>query len=575
MLRVFRVPGIALACASFLALGNLMPAAATSGPQPNDSLVTNGSPVTPFPQNKQNEPGVAIDANNPSVVAAGSNDEIDLAPCNGISCPFTPGVGVSGIYFSLNGGNTWTQPTYTGYSARTGTPTPNGPIGTLPWYYENGLASDGDPALAFGPRPGTNGKFSWSNGSRLYYINLTSKLSAPRSEEVFKGFEAIAVSRTDHALVASTGGAAGKAAWMPPVLVSQQISAATFSDKEDVWADNAYSSPHFGNAYACWTDFRSNSRGNGGAEPILFSRSINGGTTWSPQLRITSVNSNKLNGRQGCTIRTDSHGVVYVFWEDTVAGQSKQFMTRSFDGGVSFDQRRAVGNVTDVGLFDPVSHDFTFDGLAGARTDSFPSVDIANGAPTGSDATNEIVMTWSQGPTPTTTAGSNEQALVQYSFNGGNTWSTPLNGADSSDRPDFPAVAIAPDGSKVYLTYDAFHAPWQSTTTNPRVFEGVVRDASSSLTGFTTLHRGDSGDARASSANALVDEFLGDYNYAAASRTFAVAVWNDARNGADCPAIDAYRASLATSNPLPAPSPATGCLATFGNTDIYGGQFTP
>src|SRR5260370_10714399 len=115
-----------------------------------DVLVSNGSPPTPFPQNKQNEPALAVDANNPNILAAGSNDEIDLAPCAGSSCPFTQGVGTSGIYFSFNSGTSWTQPTYTGWSARSGTPGV-GPIGTLPKYFENGLVSDRDPALAFGP----------------------------------------------------------------------------------------------------------------------------------------------------------------------------------------------------------------------------------------------------------------------------------------------------------------------------------------------------------------------------------------------------------------------------------------
>src|SRR2546423_15289255 len=124
-----------------------------------DTLVTNGSPTTPFPQNKQNEPGLAVDAHNNTVLAAGSNDEIDLAPCSGSSCPFTPGVGVSGIYFSFNGGASWRQPTYTGFSARDGSPGV-GLIGTLPGYFERGLVSGGDPAVAFGPRPGPGG-FSW------------------------------------------------------------------------------------------------------------------------------------------------------------------------------------------------------------------------------------------------------------------------------------------------------------------------------------------------------------------------------------------------------------------------------
>ena len=47
-----------------------------------DTLVSVGSPPSPFAQNKQNEPTVAIDAHNPSVVVAGSNDEIDIEACN-------------------------------------------------------------------------------------------------------------------------------------------------------------------------------------------------------------------------------------------------------------------------------------------------------------------------------------------------------------------------------------------------------------------------------------------------------------------------------------------------------------
>ena len=78
----------------------------------------------------------------------------------------------------------------------------------------------------------------------------------------------------------------------------------------------------------------------------------------------------------------------------------------------------------------------------------------------------------------------------------------------------------------------------------------------------------------ASSANALTDEFLGDYVYAAATRTYGAAVWNDARNAADCPAIDAWRQSLDDRRTRrPAPAPQQDCPATFGNSDIFGGTY--
>ncbi len=555
-----------------------------------DTLVSIGSPPSPFSENKQNEPALAVDVNHPNVLAAGSNDEIDMEACNAgddTTCPFTPGVGSSGVYFSFDSGSTWQQPTYTGWSARDcqGVLGPDsdcapqvGSIGTLPWYYEKGLVSDGDPAVAFGPTRGADGRFSWGNGSRLYYANLTANFGATRSEQTFKGFEAIAVSRTDDVQRAAAGdknawctGAAGCA----PVVVSKQ-SGTTFSDKEQIWADNASSSPFFGNVYLCWAAFRGQEKGNAAPAPLIVAVSRDGGDTWTQHQITAAANNQNRNPLDGCTIRTDSAGGAYVFGVGTLSSAGKQafeFMSRSTDGGKGWSKPQPVaGPVDQPGAIDPVQGRPVIDGVAGARSDlaPAPSVDIANGAPTGADASNRIVMSYVSGPLAT------PHVYFTESGNRGQAWTPPRAIETAGDRGLFTAPAISPDGSDVYVVYNAFTTPFRDNTTDPRSLVGVVMHADSGPGGtgaFGPLNRGLPGDPRGSSANALTDEFLGDYVYAVATRTYGAAVWNDARNAADCPAIDAWRMSLQTGGSVPTPAPQRDCAPNFGNSDIYGGSY--
>jgi hypothetical protein len=546
-----------------------------------DTRVTIGSPTTPFSQNKQNEPALAVDASHPHVLVAGANDQIDMEACNAgdpTTCPFTPGVGVSGVYFSFDSGTSWIQPTYTGWTARgclgPAACVPHfGSIGTLPWYFEAGLVSQGDPAVAFGPRRGANGKFSWANGSRLYYANLVSNFSAVRSEAAFKGFSAAAVSRLDApptgltATIAST-----KANWKPPVIVTKQNSA-LFSDKEQIWADNAASSMFFGNVYVCNSAFRGSN-----AVPVMVSVSSDGGNTWTSQ-QVTTATSNSHHGyRTGCTIRTDSHGVVYLavthFGVGTPAIGSHDLL-KSFDGGHTWTKPVAIFLMNDACYnLDPVFNECTEDGIAGARSDlaASPALDIANGAPTGVGATNEIVDAWADGR-----FGLNhEKVLLSYSRNGGGTWSSPaVVSTPATDRGFYAAPAISPNGRDLYVVYNAFTTPFQFNTSSPRSLVGVVKhaDITNGVPGaFGELHRGAMGDPRASSANSLVAEFLGDYVYGVATNTYGAGVWNDVRNAVHCPAIDTYRALAQTGGGVP-PAPEQDCPATFGNSDIFGGSY--
>jgi len=565
------------------------------------ATVSNGSPPDTTPQNHQNEPAVAIDANHPNIVVSGWNDFVDWAPCpqhdthdfGTCADPADDGVGLSAVAFSFDSGNHWVQPAYPGgWTASDCNPTASsctphvGTIHTLPGYFENTLVSSGDPAVAIGPIPDANGHFSWSNGERVYYANLAgawpSGFAFPNPE--FHGVLGVAVSRLDNPTPSSILQASS---WQAPVIVDRSTGQTTFTDKDQLWADNASSSQFFGRVYVCNVDFRSNGHhaalGGNAPAPLTVSFSADGGSTWSTK-QITSAGTNGLGptqfGLSGCTIRTDSHGGVYVFAEmfqnPTFVGQPTHgfhVMFTSTDGGAHWSKMQIVSQINDPCFFtDPVYGRCVLDGFAGARTDlsADPSVDIANGAPTGAGASNEIVDVWAD-------SGSNvngNAALLSYSTNGGQTWNGPIAVTQPGDRPIYAAPALSPSGDRVYVVYEADTAPWLGADmTTPRPYHGIFETAaigSNGAPGSWTAQTGPLGDLRATyPGHDIYQERIGDYVYAAASQTYGLGVWTDASAAAVCSPVQTYRAAslAAGARALPAPWPLTIC-PTFGNTNI-------
>ncbi len=570
------------------------------------SDVSVGSPPDTTPQNHQNEPAVAIDASHPSFAVAGWNDFVDWAPCPRADAvqfgtcadPADDGVGLSAVAFSFDSGKSWIQPTYTGWTAADCNPTSTcsahvGPIHTLPWYFENTLVSSGDPAVAVGPIP-MNGRFSWANGSRVYYANLVgawpSGFAFPNPE--FHGFLGVGVSRLDNPTPSSV---LDKASWKPPVIVNAHTGQTAFEDKEQIWADNAASSRFFGRVYVCNPEFRSvgQHRGRGGTFPVplTFSYSTDGGSTWSTRQITpagTSGSGPNLFGLSGCTVRTDSHGVVYVFAEmfenPTLVGlptHGFHVMFKSTDGGQSFTKAQVVRQITDPCFFvDPVYGRCVMDGFAGARTDlsAAPSVDIANGAPTGAGASNEILDAWADGGSD---VNANTAKLV-WSLDGGQSWSDPATVSLGGDRPLYAAPAISPTGDRAYVIYEADTAPWRGADmTSPRPYHGVF--LTTPLTGgspgsWSVIYNGSTdtstghNDLRGTyPGHDIYQERVGDYVYAAATATYGLGVWTDAQNAAVCGPVQSYRAAslAAGTHALPAPWPLADCPGMFGNTDIW------
>lgn len=569
-MRVSRVI-IVLSVASVCLAGTATAAVEPRG-HSEDTRVSVGSPATPFSQNKQNEPSIAVDPTNPWLLIGASNDQIDFESCaagDPTTCTLTPGVGLSGIELSVNGGRSWHQPTYTGWSARhclgpEACVPRRGPIGTLPHYDTFAAATYGDPEVAFGPRPGRDGKFSWRHGSRAYYAGMVRPFPGRPG---FRGHAAITVSHLD-----ATGPgnklrqalAGDNSAWSKPALASDQKTDETHAYKPQIWSDNAATSPHFGNVYVCSS--AASTELPAPEQPIQVGTSTDGGVTW----RVQEVSPPSDNTAIGCAIRTDSKGNVYVVWIGSSVNSSKGsgwfYQSRSRDGGRTFEPPRPIVRIGGVGGDDPVLGGPTSDGVAGSQTHRLPSIDIANGAPSGRDATDEIIIAFVDN-----SAGyDKDNAYLVHSRNRGQSYTGRTVISESEGRANFAAIAISPDGEDVYLVYNAILAPWRTNTADPRPMRGVVRHANSSSGPFRTLHRGAVGDTRGAGSNGLTNGFIGDYNYAVATRHGAVFAWVDMRGAEVCPAVQAFRQSLVDGTPIPRPAAIKECPRRFGNTDTWG-----
>lgn len=539
-----------------------------------DPVISSNQPL-PFPRNAQNEPALALDRRPKPpgpLLIGGGNDYRDQPVCSGQSaCGFAAGVGISGVYYSDNAA-AWTSPA-------TG-------LKTVPNFTPSRW-SFGDPALASGPRPA--GGFSWANGSRFYYATLAATSSKPD--------RVITVSYADPTKRVRLG----FPHWSKPRVIS---GASPSSDKPAIWADDAArfagqkANPGFGHVYVCWTAFPSDDAAEtalGGQ--IWYTRSLNGGLKWTKPVQLSTT---KPDAAQGCAIRSDNRGAVYVLWRerrlavptlDSVANgatcakvfRSTIVMTRSVNG-VAFSPPAPVASVAEPGQYDRVQGQCTADGVAGARTNSFPSVDIANGAPLGN------------GPNTIAIAGAEENGriVVRVSHTLGSTWSGPLTVSRANDVGALPAVALSPNGLSLFVVYQAFLQPWQaSPLAGPRVMQGVVRttslktlEASWPTTAWGEVD-GAKGDARASAgfeggdktdAKPISAEFVGDYDAIVATNSYARAAWTDVSAAQDCGPVDSYRyaSSVGKTQDLPplksaCPAERAGTLVrTFGNTTLCG-----
>jgi hypothetical protein len=129
----------------------------------------------------------------------------------------------------------------------------------------------------------------------------------------------------------------GGATWEPQerVVIAQPTKPGIpFEDKSYIVADNT-NSPYAGNLYVGWTEFTLED------SAILFSRSSDGGQTWSPPIDISTHHGlpRDDNGAvEGFSGAVAADGTLYAIWAD---GDSIAMAT-SRDGGKTFSKSRSV-----------------------------------------------------------------------------------------------------------------------------------------------------------------------------------------------------------------------------------------
>jgi hypothetical protein len=271
-------------------------------------------------------------------------------------------------------------------------------------------------------------------------------------------------------------------------------------DKEWMTTDN-FSGRGGGNIYLTYTDFGLTST------TIKLSRSTNGGSSFRSPVTLATGTV------QGSNVVVGTDHSVEVFWLDGNAASERILMKKSTNQGKSFGSAVTVATLRTTGVNGDLGMDF--------RTNTFPQAAInpANG--------NIYVVFDDKG----TAAGDRGDAFFTQSTNGGSSWSTPIKLNDDTTTADqwFPAIAVTPDGSHVFVTWYDRRLSGSGNGLIDRF--GVIGTVSGSTVTFGANGRiTDTSFPEVFGQDpAIVSNYMGDYDAATADNSFFYTSWGDNR----------------------------------------------
>lgn len=276
---------------------------------------------------RQNEPAVAMDPRNTSVILGSSNDYCGVyagSPQNGLFVPSGP-IWL-GYYRSENGGRSFVSSLVPGYPGDTS------PYAALALVR---TASAGDPVIA------------WDGHGRVFFGSESSDDPAGTK----KSFGDEWVGRFDNPDGENGNTLNDGKRFLGSVIVAKGVSAPNFlgkfNDKTAIEADRTGGACD-ANVYFAWSRFTTN------ASNIYFSRSTDHGETWSTPVSLTS----NVQNVQDPDISVTGNGHVYVTFDQgpTHSGQQDAVLiAKSTDCGKTFAKPQVVTTFTPYNAQDVVS----------------------------------------------------------------------------------------------------------------------------------------------------------------------------------------------------------------------------